>query len=449
MGGIAPLAFIILFATCTEYDKSTEDNVNSPDLIKTTYGMFQDVHVMIFIGFGFLMTFLRKYGYSSVGLNFLVAAFVIQWHMLVGGFWHQVFAGHGFHKIGINLTTLLLADFASAAVLITFGALLGKVTATQLLMIGFLEIFFFALNENILLKIGIMDVGGSIIVHVFGAYFGLAASAVLTQKSWKDDPQNAATYHSDLFAMIGTTFLFVFWPSFVGAPAGEYDQERTIIATLLSLVGSCVAAFVMSQVMRHGQFCMVDVQNATLAGGVAIGSAANLLVVSPAEAVTIGVASGILSVLGYTVIQPNLQKYLGLHDTCGVNNLHGMPGILAAIVSAIACVTSVRDQFKSLKEQEAVYGARKIDTPDERSAAEQAGYQILCMLVCLTIAILSGMICGMAVKFVDSLGEKEAFVDSALWEVPETEIPYYFDHSYTTAKVSDHDALITEAGSAA
>ena len=41
--------------------------------------MFMDVHVMIFIGFGFLMTFLRKYGHSSVGLNFLVAAFVIQW----------------------------------------------------------------------------------------------------------------------------------------------------------------------------------------------------------------------------------------------------------------------------------------------------------------------------------------------------------------------------------
>merc|ERR1712050_779418 len=114
------ITFIILFATCTGYDKSTEDNVNSPDLIKTTYGMFQDVHVMIFIGFGFLMTFLRKYGYSSVGLNFLVAAFVIQWHILVGGFMHQAFLGEGFHKIEINLGTLLFADFASAAVLITF-----------------------------------------------------------------------------------------------------------------------------------------------------------------------------------------------------------------------------------------------------------------------------------------------------------------------------------------
>merc|ERR1712045_373449 len=287
-----------------------------------------------------------------------------------------------------------------------------------------------------------------IVIHVFGAYFGLAASWVLSRSSWKDDPQNAAVYHSDLFAMIGTIFLFVFWPSFVSAPAVERDQERCLIATLLSLVGSCVTAFVVSKLMR-GEFNMVDVQNATLAGGVAIGSAANLLVVSPAQALAVGIASGILSVIGYTVIQPKLQHAIGLHDTCGVNNLHGMPGILAAIVSAIACATSSVSQFPLNQIQLAAYDAPKIGTEDGRTPGQQAGYQILCTLVCLTIAILSGMVCGMVVKFVDSLGEKEAFVDSALWEVPETEIPYYFDHSHTTAKVSDHDALITEAGSAA
>ncbi len=42
-----------------------------------------DVHTMMFIGFGFLMTFLKKYGYSSVGYNFLVAAYVLEWALLV------------------------------------------------------------------------------------------------------------------------------------------------------------------------------------------------------------------------------------------------------------------------------------------------------------------------------------------------------------------------------
>lgn len=40
---------------------------------------------MMFIGFGFLMTFLKRYGYSSVGYNFLVAAFVLEWALLVRG----------------------------------------------------------------------------------------------------------------------------------------------------------------------------------------------------------------------------------------------------------------------------------------------------------------------------------------------------------------------------
>ena len=50
--------------------------------------VFQDVHVMMFIGFGYLMTFLKRYGFSSVGFNFLICAFVIQWATLMSGFLH-------------------------------------------------------------------------------------------------------------------------------------------------------------------------------------------------------------------------------------------------------------------------------------------------------------------------------------------------------------------------
>jgi len=47
------------------------------------YPYFQDVHVMMFVGFGFLMTFLKRYGYSALGWNFLLAAFAIQLHILI------------------------------------------------------------------------------------------------------------------------------------------------------------------------------------------------------------------------------------------------------------------------------------------------------------------------------------------------------------------------------
>ena len=50
---------------------------------------FQDIHVMIFIGFGFLMTFLKRYGYSATGLNLFVAALCIQWAILMRGFFEM------------------------------------------------------------------------------------------------------------------------------------------------------------------------------------------------------------------------------------------------------------------------------------------------------------------------------------------------------------------------
>lgn len=48
--------------------------------------------------------------------------------------------------------------------------------------------------------------------------------------------------------------------------------------TVLALSGSCVAAFLCSYLFRTGKrFAMVDIQNATLAGGVAVGATADMV----------------------------------------------------------------------------------------------------------------------------------------------------------------------------
>ena len=52
------------------------------------FSVFQDVHVMIFLGFGFLMTFLKKYGLSAVSLNLMCSALAIEVFTLVFGFFH-------------------------------------------------------------------------------------------------------------------------------------------------------------------------------------------------------------------------------------------------------------------------------------------------------------------------------------------------------------------------
>lgn len=99
----------------------------------------------------------------------------------------------------------------------------------------------------------------------------------------------------------------MFWPSFNGAMAEGDDQHRAVINTVLSLTASCVFTFAISGIVSPGnKFNMVHVQNATLAGGVAVGAVADLMV-RPYGALIIGSLAGILSTLGYAYVTVSLR----------------------------------------------------------------------------------------------------------------------------------------------
>ena len=313
--------------------------------INQYYPFFQDVHVMIFIGFGYLMTFLKNYSFTSLGYTFFIGAFIIQYSILMNGLIHNIMNNH-YEKIYLNIESLITGDFAAGAALISFGALLGKVSLNQLLVLSILEIIFYSINESIgVIHYQAVDMGGSMYVHTFGAYFGLAVSYVVTDyKQLEDDKRKEGSNKtSDTFAMIGTIFLWLFWPSFNGALAVGNSQHRVVINTILSLTSSCMSAFAMSKSFRK-KFNMIDIQNATLAGGVAIGSSADL-VIGPSFSLFIGMIAGVMSTGGYNKIQPYLDRRMHLHDTCGVNNLHGIPGIIGGLSGAISAAFTSNELY--------------------------------------------------------------------------------------------------------
>ena len=120
-----------------------------------------------------------------------------------------------------------MGDFGAAAVLISFGAILGKCNLPQLWLLATLEVFFYSLNTAICSGlIGAVDVGGCVTVHMFGAYFGVAASYFFEARAAKHDHDqrrkkegglSISGYSNQTIAMVGTLFLFCYWPSFNSA----------------------------------------------------------------------------------------------------------------------------------------------------------------------------------------------------------------------------------------
>ena len=141
---------IVLYATCCTYgsEVSGSGTTTATNTITNYYPMFQDVHVMIFIGFGFLMTFLKYHGWSSVMFNMLISAWSLEWGILCVSFFHSVFEDH-WSTVELDITYLVEGDFAAAAVLISFGAVLGKINSFQLLVMATIEVIFYAFNVGL------------------------------------------------------------------------------------------------------------------------------------------------------------------------------------------------------------------------------------------------------------------------------------------------------------
>ena len=409
------IIFYILFVSFKNTAKFTLDDdiqATAQNEMKAYYALFQDVHVMIFIGFGFLMTYLKSHSWTSVATTFVLGAFSIQWGILCLGFFTALFHNKWSTDIEIDIKWLVRGDFMAGTILISFGGMIGKFNLAQYLMMAFIECIFAACNVILCEEvIKAIDMGGSMYIHCFGAYFGIAMCLVMYEAKVDSDKKNASSYISDLFAMVGTIFLWLFWPSFNTALASGTNQQKGIINTVLSITSSCIIVIVVSPFFNNGKLKMDNVLNATLAGGVIMGASSDLME-KPYTAMFVGCIGGMISLVGFEVIASFLNKKIHLQDTAGIHNLHGMPGLLGGLISAIAIATCGDNIFY---ERASFY----YEGNEERTCKGQAGAQIAAVFVSFGIAIIGGLISGFVLKMSIWNRPIEYFDDTQYWVLPD------------------------------
>ena len=222
-----------------------------------------------------------------------------------------------------------------------------------------------------------------------------------------------------MFAMIGTLFLWMYWPSFNAGYFPEQPYEKSIIITntIISLTGSCLGTFIMTAIVRE-KFSMEDILNATLAGGVIIGAPSGIFT-NPAAALCIGLFAGVVSTLGFRYLQGKLEQWIGLDDTCGIHNLHGIPGVLGGIFSAIAIASYSTDPLTDTTQ--IGYLSFYPQSPSNlniygRTFYEQGGCQIAAIFISMGLGIAFGVAAGFFMRILYAFSPADFFKDNVYFE---------------------------------
>ncbi|KAJ5078230.1 rh50 isoform b [Anaeramoeba ignava] len=405
---IFEIGIFFAFGFWFDYDSSyyPETTENDPRVEKY-FTFFSDTTVLALMGFGFLLVYLRNYCYSASGFSFLLVAFAFQWNLLVYAFFYQMHIDI-FGKFKLDIETLGRGIYGSLCALISFGAFLGTTQPTQILMIIFIEIFFYQLNYYInIFKLQAFDMGGSIYLHEFAGIFGYAVTLGLgSRKDIKKHPDIKSRYNSDIFSIFGTMWLWIAWPSFNAMFSPTGFQFRSLLNTIMAISSSVIAAFAVSIGVR-GKFHMREIRNATLTGGIAIAAASHLKM-SLVGSMICGIIAGALTSFLSAILTKSFRVFYGGEQIRRILFFHAIPGIIGGFASAFGAGLADEDKEPYKDHYHEFFPRGDV----------QYGAQLAAMGITLLIALISGYLTGLIINEI-TFRNTQPLNDSEYWHVPD------------------------------
>ncbi len=224
--------------------------------------------------------------------------------------------------------------------------------------------------------LGVLDFAGGTVVHINAGVAALVAAIMIGKRQGYGEVPLPP--HSLTITVIGASMLWVGWFGFNAGSAVAANGSAGM-AMLVTQVATAMAALTWMAIewIKHGKPSVLGIVTGAVGGLVAITPASGS--VGPMGALAIGFASGALCFWGAT----SLKQKLGYDDSLDAFGVHGIGGIVGAVLTGVFAAKSMGGQGLA-----------------EASIAAQVGSQLISVVFTIVYcAVLSFII----LKIVDAL----------------------------------------------
>lgn len=237
-------------------------------------------------------------------------------------------------------------------------------------------------TAGFLFQKGALDFAGGTVVHINAGIAGLVGALMLGKRIGYG--QTAMPPHNLPMVMIGASLLWVGWFGFnVGSGLEANGFTSMVFANTILATAAAALAWSFAEWIHRGTPTMLGGASGAVAGLVAITPACGW--VGPMGAIAIGVIAGLLCLVAVAW----LKNKLGYDDSLDVFGVHGVGGIVGALLTAVFC-------------NPALGGTGVYDYVADAVASYDTFAQLKAQLWGVVVAIVwSGVVAAVAFKVVD------------------------------------------------
>ncbi len=196
---------------------------------------------------------------------------------------------------------------------------------------------------------GVLDFAGGTVVHINAGIAGLVACIIIGKRKGLGTANLAP--HNLTWSLIGASLLWVGWFGFnAGSAVGANALAGAAMINTQVATAAAALAWMFCEWIIIKKPSLLGILSGAIGGLVAITPAAGF--VNPTGALIIGFVAGV----GCYIASVHLKKALGYDDSLDVFGVHGVGGIIGAILTGALADAAINEAGKDASVMLQVYG---------------------------------------------------------------------------------------------